>query len=71
MFDFPNIANLPNWEIRFFDFECKREWRVFGSAVWNADVGFVKDIVRSFSPEFRNFVLEAARLIIEAGEGER
>ena len=58
----------PPRELKFFDYTIMRQVWMDECVIDNLDVGWIKECLEGFSPEFRAFVLKAAEMICEAGE---
>ena len=59
---------IPPREVKFFDYTTMRQWEMPECVFDNLDVGWIKECLEGFPPEFRAFVLKAAGMICEAGE---
>ena len=57
-------------ELKFIDYITGRQVWMPECVIDNLDVGWIKECLEGFSPEFRAFVLKAAEMICEVGKEE-
>ena len=63
-----NVPFEQDYEVRFVDYSILRQKWIGYLVFANGDVGYLRDQLEILEPEFRAFVLKAAKLICEAGE---
>ncbi len=58
-----------DFECSFLDYDQLKRATVNSAVIRNKDVPYIRELLANLRPELREFMLETARLICEAGEG--
>ena len=59
---------LDDFEFNVLDYDKMRSVTVNSAVIRNRDVPYLRDLLAKLRPELREFLLETAKLICEAGE---